>query len=58
MTNCISRRGFLYMLGGRYGWTPPGRDRSITADEVHYAALDQAGRAGHPVALSFVSALW
>ena len=35
------RPRFLCMLGGRYGWTPPGRDRSITADEVHCAALDQ-----------------
>ncbi|HUT88238.1 MAG TPA: DUF4062 domain-containing protein [Thermoguttaceae bacterium] len=35
------RPRFLCMLGGRYGWTPPGCDRSITADEVHYAALDQ-----------------
>ncbi|MFC1806427.1 DUF4062 domain-containing protein, partial [Planctomycetota bacterium] len=34
------RPRFLCMLGGRYGWTPPGQERSITADEVHYAALD------------------
>src|SRR5437016_1684486 len=27
------RPRFLCMLGGRYGWTPQGRDRSITADE-------------------------
>lgn len=31
---------FLCMLGGRYGCVPPGRDISITADEVYYAALD------------------
>ena len=36
-----SRPRFLCMLGGRYGWTPPGADRSITADEVHYAALGE-----------------
>ena len=34
------RPRFLCMLGGRYGWVPPGAERSITADEVHYAALD------------------
>ncbi|MBM4041733.1 MAG: DUF4062 domain-containing protein, partial [Planctomycetes bacterium] len=33
------RPRFLCILGGRYGWTPPGQERSITADEVHYAAL-------------------
>ena len=37
---------FLCMLGGRYGWVPPAREgtgiaeRSITASEIHYAALD------------------
>jgi len=40
------RPRFLCMLGGRYGWTPQGRDRSITADEVHYAALG-GGREAH-----------
>ncbi len=35
------RPRFLCMLGGRYGWVPPGKTRSITADEVHY-------RAAHP----------
>jgi len=35
------RPRFLCILGGRYGWTPPGQERSITADEVHYAALDR-----------------
>jgi WD40 repeat protein len=29
------------MLGGRYGWVPPGKKHSITADEVHYGALDR-----------------
>jgi len=31
---------FLCMLGGRYGWTPPGHEDSITAQEIQYAALD------------------
>ena len=35
------RPRFICMLGGRYGWVPPGADRSITADEIHYAALDR-----------------
>ncbi len=35
------RPRFICMLGGRYGWTPPGEERSITADEVYYAALDR-----------------
>ncbi|MGC9319730.1 MAG: DUF4062 domain-containing protein, partial [Armatimonadota bacterium] len=35
------RPRFICILGGRYGWTPPGEERSITADEVHYAALDR-----------------
>src|ERR671924_463305 len=33
------RPRFLCMLGGRYGWGPPGGSRSITADEVHYGVL-------------------
>jgi hypothetical protein len=38
---------FVCMLGGRYGWVPraqagrPGGERSITASEIHYAALDR-----------------
>ena len=36
---------FLCMLGGRYGWTPPGKSRSITADEVYYATLDEFAEA-------------
>ena len=36
------RPRFLCMLGGRYGWVPPGKTRSITADEVHYGVLDRA----------------
>lgn len=38
---------FLCMLGGRYGWVPPAASgsaepgRSITASEIHYAALDK-----------------
>lgn len=35
------RPRFLCMLGGRYGWVPPGKTRSITAEEVHYGVLDR-----------------
>ena len=35
------RPRFLCMLGGRYGWVPPGSTHSITADEVHYGVLDR-----------------
>lgn len=35
------RPRFLCMLGGRYDWVPPGKTRSITADEVHYGVLDR-----------------
>lgn len=35
------RPRFLCMPGGRYGWVPPGKTRSITADEVHYGVLDR-----------------
>ena len=35
------RPRFLCMLGGRYGWVPPGKTRSITAYEVHYGVLDR-----------------
>lgn len=35
------RPRFLCMLGGRYGWVPPDKTRSITADEVHYGVLDR-----------------
>jgi tetratricopeptide (TPR) repeat protein len=38
------RPRFLCMLGGRYGWVPPGSTRSITADEVHYGVLDQISK--------------
>jgi hypothetical protein len=37
---------FICMLGGRYGWVPPGAERSITASEVHYAVLDRVDQAG------------
>ncbi|MEI8189654.1 MAG: hypothetical protein WCI75_08050 [candidate division NC10 bacterium] len=30
------------MLGGRYGWVPPGREQSITAAEGLYGVLDLA----------------
>jgi WD40 repeat protein len=32
---------FMCILGGRYGWVPEGKDKSITADEVHYGVLDR-----------------
>jgi len=35
------RPRFLCMLGGRYGSVSPGKNRSITADEVHYGVLDR-----------------
>jgi len=35
---------FLCMLGGRYGWVPPGKTRSITADEVYYGVLDRRSK--------------
>jgi nephrocystin-3 len=38
------RPRFLCILGAHYGWVPRGQDRSITADEVHYAALDDPER--------------
>ena len=31
---------FICILGGRYGWVPPAKSHSITADEIHYAVLD------------------
>jgi nephrocystin-3 len=36
------RPRFVCILGGRYGSVPPGKARSITADEVHYGVLDRA----------------
>jgi hypothetical protein len=33
---------FLCILGGRYGWVPPGRERSNTAAEVQCGVLDRA----------------
>jgi telomerase protein component 1 len=36
------RPRFVCVLGGRYGWIPPGKTRSITADEVHYGVIDRA----------------
>lgn len=41
------RPRFLCMLGGRYGWVPPGLTRSITADEIHYGALNCLGQHGY-----------
>ncbi|MEA3212788.1 MAG: telomerase protein component 1 [Chthoniobacter sp.] len=40
------RPRFLCMLGGRYGWVAPGREHSITADEVRYGVLDRLGEHG------------
>lgn len=41
------RPRFLCLLGGRYGWIPPGQTRSITSDEVHYGVLDRIGQHGY-----------
>lgn len=38
---------FMCMLGGRYGWVPPGKTHSITAAEVQYGVLDRLGKHGH-----------
>ena len=35
------RPRFLCILGGRYGCVPHGKNRSITADEVHYGVLNR-----------------
>ncbi|MCX6053895.1 MAG: DUF4062 domain-containing protein [Chloroflexi bacterium] len=32
---------FLCVLGGRYGWVPPGQSRSITAEEIYFGVLDR-----------------
>jgi len=47
ITECRPR--FMCMLGGRYGTVPEGRDRSITADEVHFAALDERREAAYAI---------
>ena len=41
------RPRFLCMLGGRYGWAPPGQEESITAAEVRYGVLDRLGEHGY-----------
>jgi hypothetical protein len=41
------RPRFICILGGRYGWVPPGRKYSITADEVYYGVLDRLGHQGY-----------
>ena len=38
---------FLCMLGGRYGWIPPRKKHSITADEIHYGVLNRLGKHGY-----------
>lgn len=35
------RPRFICILGGRYGWTPQGKEQSITAAEIQYAVLDR-----------------
>jgi hypothetical protein len=35
------RPHFICMLGGRYGWVPPGSIHSITADEIYHGVLNQ-----------------
>jgi len=40
------RPRFLCILGGRYGWTPPGQEHSITAEEIQYSVLDRLGDHG------------
>ena len=37
------RPRFICILGGRYGWVPPGKEHSITADEVRYGVLARLG---------------
>ncbi|MGB8984422.1 MAG: AAA family ATPase, partial [Anaerolineales bacterium] len=32
---------FLCMIGGRYGFVPPGKNYSITAEEVYYGVLNR-----------------
>ncbi len=44
---------FLCMLGGRYGWTPPGCDRSITHDEIFRAALEPVSDPVHTTRLFY-----
>jgi telomerase protein component 1 len=41
------RPRFMCMLGGRYGYVPPGGDHSITADEVRYGVLDRLSERGY-----------
>ncbi len=41
------RPRFLCILGGRYGWTPPGKEHSITAEEIKYGVLDRLGDHGY-----------
>ena len=32
---------FVCILGQRYGWVPPGKARTITADQAHSGILDR-----------------
>lgn len=41
------RPHFLCMLGGRYGWIPPGQTTSITQQEIQYGALDRPDERAH-----------
>lgn len=35
------RPRFICILGGRYGWIPPGKTESITVDEIRYGVLNR-----------------
>jgi hypothetical protein len=41
MDECHPR--YVCLLGERYGFVPPNRRHSITAEEIHYGVLDRAG---------------
>jgi len=43
------RPWFLCILGGRYGWVPPGQDCSVTESDIRYAVLDRPGSHGRPL---------
>src|ERR1043166_502324 len=43
------RPRFLCMLGGRYGYVPPGHTRSITAEEIDYSIRDNYSDRTHRI---------
>lgn len=47
------RPRFLCILGGRYGWVPPGKSKSITADEIDYGVLNPPPEIKGPVRAYF-----